>query len=307
MKRYAALVFVLLIVVGCQGQNGPPAPKDPFLFGPTRVPPPATGAAVGRGADAYFRGTASNQPAVSPRANAPTWAVATASQPEPRTSVPAKAEPVARMPASGVATAAPSAPAAARAPNLLAGREEVVRTLPPRNDVSQQRFLCPAPATVESYSRQPRPARRRVDISELPASNAQSSAAVPSEVAEPAFRLVSAVEDAAQDSGRVVQASATEPAAPRSLYGHAPDYSWVRGKLEHSQVDGRWKLRYIPVDGKTDDYGGSVVVADASVLSGYERGEFLELRGRIGEAGEEGAFAPRFEVDEVARLGRGGR
>ena len=42
MTRPTLLVVALLVLAGCQAENRA-APPDPFLFGPTRVPPPGTG------------------------------------------------------------------------------------------------------------------------------------------------------------------------------------------------------------------------------------------------------------------------
>ncbi len=89
---------------------------------------------------------------------------------------------------------------------------------------------------------------------------------------------------------------------PQPNYGHDPDYKFLRGKLEYSQIDRRWKLRYIPIDGRTDRYGGSVVLPDTSLLSGCERGDFIEVRGQIGRHDPKKGFAPTYQADEVKRL-----
>jgi hypothetical protein len=69
---------------------------------------------------------------------------------------------------------------------------------------------------------------------------------------------------------------------PRIRYSHNEDYSCLRGELELSHIDKRWKIRYIPAtDGKTDDYGGSLFLNETEKLSGFERGDFIEVRGRI--------------------------
>ena len=125
------------------------------------------------------------------------------------------------------------------------------------------------------------------------------------------FRLVSGTEPADGSAG-VTAAVGTSPAAtnasaaaeftPRADYGHDPDYAWVRGKLEYSEIDRSWKLRYIPVDGETDKYGGSMVLPDPSVLTGCQRGEFVEIHGRVGHQDLNKGYAPTYEVAEVKRL-----
>ncbi len=56
-------------------------------------------------------------------------------------------------------------------------------------------------------------------------------------------------------------------------YGYDPQYHWLKGKLEYSQSTRSWRLRYIPPDGNTDSYGGSVVLADNSQLAGLQPGD----------------------------------
>ncbi len=88
-------------------------------------------------------------------------------------------------------------------------------------------------------------------------------------------------------------------------YGHDPDYRWLKGKLEYSQIDQSWKLRYIPIEGESDDYGGSVVLDDKSLGSGLERGHFVEVHGRVAAGTKpEGSYAPVYEVAELKRLGK---
>ena len=70
--------------------------------------------------------------------------------------------------------------------------------------------------------------------------------------------------------------------------------------MEYSEVDRRWKLRYIPINSETDQFGGSVVLADSSLLSGLQKGDFVEVRGRLltDEAGQWG-YAPVYEVAQL--------
>ena len=113
------------------------------------------------------------------------------------------------------------------------------------------------------------------------------------------FRLVSA--DEVPGKSAVVRAAPTS-SSPRANYGYADDYSWLRGRLEYSQVGNRWKLRYIPVDGQTDRHGGSVTLADPKLLGGCERGDFVEIHGQIGQQDPKRGFAPNYHVAKVKRL-----
>jgi hypothetical protein len=91
-------------------------------------------------------------------------------------------------------------------------------------------------------------------------------------------------------------------AADRSRYGYDTRYVWLRGKLEYTAADRRWKLRYIPVESENDGLGGSVVLSSSANLSRYEGGDFVEVRGRVQSPPKQG-FAPIYEVAEIRPLG----
>lgn len=89
--------------------------------------------------------------------------------------------------------------------------------------------------------------------------------------------------------------------AGRSYYGHGPDFAWLEGKLEYSQIDRRWKLRYIPVDGETDAHGGSVVLLESPLLDGFQPGDFVAVQGALAGRSTSG-FAPDYELTGIKRL-----
>ena len=222
----------------------------------------------------------------------------------------------------------------------LAGRERVIRILQPRPKpvaaVSCDSTPSCEPTPVAAVDCRPREPRLlnvpvdAIDIRDLPkvqtSTSPKRSTAVPG---QDAFRLVSGAQPSvpsgqssapgdsvavvtAGDSVAVVTAAvaeATEPGkttatgfAPKSNYGHDADYTWLRGRLEYSQIDRRWKLRYIPIDGETDRYGGSVVLPDPSLLGGCERGDFIEARGQIDLLNPKKRFAPTYRATAVKRL-----
>jgi len=50
-------------------------------------------------------------------------------------------------------------------------------------------------------------------------------------------------------------------AARHSPYTHAPDYSWVAGRIERSELEGGfWTIRYQKPGEKADAYGGHFVL-----------------------------------------------
>ena len=79
--------------------------------------------------------------------------------------------------------------------------------------------------------------------------------------------------------------SAVSPLATGS-YGYDKDYSWLKGRLEYARSADRWKLRYVPIDAKTDDHGGSVVLPSGAKLSGFQHGDFVRIDGKLGARDE---------------------
>ena len=87
-----------------------------------------------------------------------------------------------------------------------------------------------------------------------------------------------------------------------AVYGYDPQYRLLKGTLEYSQSNHQWRLRYIPADGATDNYGGSVVLGDATKLAGLHPGDFVSVQGTIGTASaSQGSFAPLYNVQQVQK------
>ena len=197
----------------------------------------------------------------------------------------------------------------------LAGRERIIRQIEPRpqEEAAWSGGVSPRP-TVGVPDGVPRPLAvpdGAIDIMDLPQAGSGRSTRFPSSGS--AVRLVSGTEEIDGSSGGQTpgdRRSTTITGGPnsrfssRARYGYDPNYEWLRGKLEYSQIERRWKLRYIPIDGSTDEFGGSVVFSDASLLAGYERGEFVEVRGRLSDvAPGDGGYAPDFKIREIERTG----
>lgn len=338
MKRLFPLLTTVFVLAGCAGQAPPAA--DPF-FGQTRVPPPGTGAISGGTADPYYNGQ-SYPPGSStapPRVVIPEGPPGTTAQPPasggsnrytppggsldyrgssltgPRNSVATR--PQTRVPAPAFSTR--SQGVAAKSTPKLAGREPVIQILQPRpKTAARPSATRPSGSALASTSGEPRRLnvpKGAVEITDLPKAGSLNTASRPESASGPGgVRLVSGTEGP-DDSGEVTAAGGSAGApgdgtaaaefAPQGTYGHDPEYRWLRGKLEYSQIDRRWKLRYIPIDGATDEFGGSVVLPDPKLLAGCERGDFVEVRGKLGQRDEKKGFAPSYEAAEVKRLGQG--
>lgn len=113
----------------------------------------------------------------------------------------------------------------------------------------------------------------------------------------------------------VEQASFEAPAAPKSApaseppdqaarYGHDAGYQRLRGQLDYSAIDQSWRLRYIPLSGEMDDYGGSVRLREHASLADLQPGEYVEVTGQIdGSSSDTDGFAPWFRVSGVRPAG----
>lgn len=304
MSRIAVLVFlgpvffVGPVLTGCRNPSNQ-GPVDPFL-GPTRVPPPTTGSVYTPPPDPSYYHSRQSEPPQSglPAASFPTVALPTQStgQPYDRLGTAGSVQGWSAAPSfSGSSLVSQSATPDmqprpdTRAPATAVHREPIIRVLQPPSR--------PAPAeAVPSSNAVP---TRVVNIVDLPR--------VPGTAPASGFRTVSATEpvDGADSVVPAVAEQSVGTFAPSDgNYGFDPSYTWLRGKLEYSQVDRQWKLRYIPVEGDTDQYGGSVVIINEMALAGCERGEFVAVRGRIAREGQDHGFAPLYEVTALDRLGR---
>jgi hypothetical protein len=97
-------------------------------------------------------------------------------------------------------------------------------------------------------------------------------------------------------------AATGSPDQPPAGFGYDPQYRWLKGKLEYSQATQTWRLRYIPPDGATDNYGGSVILSDASRLGGLKPGDLVYAEGTPGAAGATtGSFAPTYALQRIAK------
>jgi hypothetical protein len=80
---------------------------------------------------------------------------------------------------------------------------------------------------------------------------------------------------------------------PLGDYGYSTDYRRLRGRLEYLEKEQCWKLRYIPIDGATDQYGGSVVLEQSGALAGFRRGDLVEVRGELSARARRARTSPR--------------
>jgi len=93
------------------------------------------------------------------------------------------------------------------------------------------------------------------------------------------------------------------PADQGATYGFDSNYAWLQGQLEYSQATQQWKVRYVPINGPTDRYGGSVVLTPVTALAAYKAGDYVSVKGRvISTTPNQGSYAPFYEVASIDRL-----
>jgi len=64
------------------------------------------------------------------------------------------------------------------------------------------------------------------------------------------------------------------------MYGHADDYSWLKGRLHKVHVPGvEWKIRYLPID-EVDQWGGSMVLAPDIRLEDFNHLDVVYIKGK---------------------------
>jgi hypothetical protein len=83
-------------------------------------------------------------------------------------------------------------------------------------------------------------------------------------------------------------------------YGHAEDYTWLRGEVRHTRKG--WHLRYASLD-ETDPHGGSVMLADDGPLSELKDGEIFVVKGRLQDPNSHQS-SPAYMVSEIRPAGR---
>lgn len=86
-----------------------------------------------------------------------------------------------------------------------------------------------------------------------------------------------------------------EVAMAMGRYGHAPDYSWLCGEVQHTRRG--WHLRYASMD-ESDPHGGSVMLNDDGHLSDLKDGDIILVKGRLQDP-DSRSTAPVYVVSDV--------
>ena len=303
MDRRIALVVLGLAasLMGCQAQGGVAWPNIFAGSGPRRIPPPSTGS-VASGNNYYTTSSQSATPLVADP-------IVQSSLPEPAPGLTVAAaagsawqrldEPI----GSGVRNTSPTSPS----PVQVVSSAPPIRVEPANGTDVLGETNTPQPATfrppsdVRPLAPQAESGYAEPDRGALPLRGFQARSTVPAPtLVQPEENAIAVISATAPTSAA---APTDAPITPR--YGYSPDYRTLSGRLEYSQAEQRWKLRYIPHDapiGQMDSHGGSVSLDNSEMLNGHAAGDFVVISGQLGEQPANAAdFAPTFRVDQVGR------
>lgn len=307
MRRLLVGCWLLLVsaTLGCKsGQTWNWSPKQ--LFGTTTVPAPAT-TQFGNGAAApYYQGSPPPAGGVAPPAGADPYAPPSGGFRSGQTD--------AVQPAARLVSVSPSAPAAAQRDAAVpldeyAGR---IREAPSWNDRVQPR---PAAGAHRDYTQAAEGNNVRfvgessTSAGPDPVERAFSDGSPRGRVAGPStasigprssVRLASAEAPEAPSQA----APAAEPARQRPApFGHARDYSWLKGQLEPTADGQGWQLRYLPQGNRVDQYGGVMPLPASRAMEGFQAGEYIAVQGTV-EHQDDGAggFVPSYRLERIKPL-----
>ena len=333
MNRLLAFGIAAAMVCGCRA----PTPTfDPFQ-GPPRIPPPGTGH-VGQAVPSASYDAL--QPAVSPAAAAPprytpregSYQFRSGSVerhdadrlaensgtdhqpmlPEQRRDAGVTSVTPSRVSTAGFERDVTAADSESQVRQAANWEEESARQ-PVRYD-AKIRVVEPPIKAVDSapveQNREParfEPAGPVTEISDLPPTRSAPRATIRAASSRSTDSASPQAEETTSDAGPARLASSVRPTAAGSIsnrqrYDYDPQYRTLKGRLEFSESENRWKLRYIPIDGQTDRYGGSVVLADTHQLDGFKPGDFVSIEGAIGKKDPRSrGFDPDYQLQRISR------
>jgi hypothetical protein len=301
MKRSLMWVLAALAAAGCKA----PAPTvDPFL-GRQTVIPPRPGEVVATLPDQSYYPTSPAAPATARQSLVPRVAPPPAS-PSPvsitRTGSPAAAQPPAGRPTPSAA--APAATPAAK-PLRSASPEETPPAASGRSALVSPVAAgtlrgTPTRVAAPILAGQPTPAEPRRFVADPAASDLSAWRGT---AVSPASHQTPATGSDAWSAAPGASRAGASGTDSRGKYSYDPAYQTLEGRLEYSAAARRWKLRYIPLDGQTDDYGGSVVLLETPLLDAFRPGDFVAVTGKVsGEESGSKAFSPFYQIERIERV-----
>jgi hypothetical protein len=314
LRQYIPVIETTVVILALAGCHSTPAPFDPFLAGRTTIAPPAT--AIPAGQTPYY---STQPPTVSVPGGQTTIYTPPGAVPAAVPVTPVPSDGSGRFP-RGVSLPQSSNSTAEKDTQLVAA-QPANSTATAEGEANPQRTDAPLnfknalagsarggdviPASYQEPASEP-PIRIVVppDGREQPVTKTAEPPTSRKVAQSPSPReTIPAGESSPRRLPELTDFPAVTNAVPREMpgYGFDPSYSWLKGKLEYSPSQKRWKLRYIAVEGPTDEFGGSVILADDK-LAGFEPGDFVRVQGRLSQtAGAAKGFSPPYSIERISK------
>jgi len=91
------------------------------------------------------------------------------------------------------------------------------------------------------------------------------------------------------------------PALASERFGHDPNYRWLVGTLDYSQIQRAWLLRYMSYE-EDDRYGGCVTLVGSIPAASVKKGQTVRVEGSLIDP-ESRQLRPAFQVDNIRASG----
>ena len=301
----AAILATTALLAGCQ--HGPGGTIDPF--GRTTIPPPPTGAASihSRGSQYYGSNPKPMVPVAATKTN-----TTAATSPQPSTSTQGAAQT-----ATWVSNASKTAPVTNPTNRLqpippYETKNSSVKPPPGATPPPPTATAVTAPAATVKASVTPPPAATspapKPATAPSPASAAPVDPTAPLQWShgkpDPAVKPAVATTPVTGQNVTVRREPVADNPPRKSRYGHSKDYTSLRGQLEYSASNRVWKIRYIPIHGQQDAYGGEFVLSNPAKLEAFQSGDYVTIKGAIVAAGAStgNTGGPQYAPNQVAPL-----
>jgi hypothetical protein len=159
------------------------------------------------------------------------------------------------------------------------------------------RIESPDPSwTVDHSNHYPAPVSSTSQRHDLPASEFAPETAAAEAVLKPITESASTI-PANGSSGSPPRRRVFADITAHPAFAHAPDYSWLVGRLAYSHTRRTWSVRYASVD-ESDRYGGSVTLDGGTNLGQMREGMLVRVQGRVLDP-DTTTPAPLYRVERI--------
>lgn len=127
-------------------------------------------------------------------------------------------------------------------------------------------------------------------------------ASAPDPVFHTTAKLNPANVERSQDSPPSLNDPSEESQAPVSdRFGHDPNYRWLVGTLDYSQIQRAWLLRYVSYE-EDDRYGGCVTLVGVPSSAALKKGKTVRVEGTLIDP-DSRHLRPAFQVENIRVAG----